>query len=127
MEGFLVFLLFLGLFVNFVILVKAAVGDDDVYNLVFSFLGIIFLAIVLVKAPFSGEPSKEIHNGVYEVSFIQERGPDVVLGLEGKENKTERNLRVYIFPKDAFSGEIKKESKQLRVSETGDFRKLVLE
>ncbi|MBI2057624.1 MAG: hypothetical protein HYT63_01415 [Candidatus Yanofskybacteria bacterium] len=109
------------------ILIKAAVRDEDVYDLVLSFFGFIFLAIVLVKAPFSGEPSKEIHNGVFEVSFIQERGSDMVLGIENKKDRVVRNLRVYIFPKDAFSGEMKKEAKQLKVSEIGGFRKLVLE
>ena len=108
------------------IFIRALVTEDN-YDFFLSLLAIIFLAVILFVAPFEGAPSKQIKNGVYQVSFILERDADLVLGLEIQKDQVGSGLRVYIFPRDAFSGEIKKEAKQLKVSQVGDFRKLVLE
>ena len=126
MDAFSMFFLFLVGITCSAILIKSC-NTKDWFDVVLSFLGIIFLGVVLVAAPFNGEPSKEIADGSYQISFIHERGTELVLGLEIKKNPTESSLIVYIFPKDAFFGEIKKEAKQLKVYKAGSFRKIVLE
>jgi len=125
MDGVSISVLFLLIIVCLAIFIRALVTEDN-YDFFLSLLAIIFLAVILFVAPFEGEPSKKIEDGLYQVSFVHERGADVVLGLEIQKGQTDGGLRVYIFPRDAFSGEIKKEAKQLKVSKAGNFRKLVL-
>ena len=112
MDGFSAFILFFGLSAFLALLVRSII-NEGIYVFVLSLLGCIFIGIVFITAPINGEPSKEIRDGSHQISFIHERGTDLVLGLESQKDQTGGRLIVYIFSKDAFSGEIKKEAKQL--------------
>ncbi len=125
--GSMSFLLLLTIIICLIIFFRAIIADNF-FDSFLPLIVVIFLALCFVAVPLNGEPAKNINNGDYQVAYVYEGVPSTVtLGLEVQKSSTESGLRVYIFPKDAFSGEIKKEAKQLKVFEVAGFRKLVLQ